>query len=118
PAHFRNNGADCWFAGYPTVVGLTAAGARVPVAQTPRGFAGGQAKGTDEVSPFLLERGDTVSAVIEALNATGNGRACPAVTKLRITPPKRTTAVTVAWTGGCAELQVHPVFRGTTGQDT
>ncbi|AEV84311.2 hypothetical protein ACPL_3416 [Actinoplanes sp. SE50/110] len=116
--HFRNNGTTCWFRGYPSVVAYTASGAKVPVAQTPRGFAGGQAPGSDEISPLLLEKGDVVSAVVEALNAGKDGRACTPVTKLKVSPPHQSRSATVAWSGGCADFQVHPAFRGTTGQES
>jgi hypothetical protein len=114
PVHFRNTGPRCWIEGYPTV--RTAAG--TTAGKTLRGFAGGQAKGDDELSPYLLEKGDTASAVIEALNANPDGTACKAVTELTITPPKQSESVTVTWDGGCARFEVHPIMRGTSGQES
>ncbi|WIM97013.1 DUF4232 domain-containing protein [Actinoplanes oblitus] len=112
PVHFRNTGPRCWIEGYPTVV----TGAGATAGKTPSGYGGGLSDGS-EPSPYLLEKGDTASAVIEALNANADGTACTAVTTLRVSPPKQSSSVKLGWSGGCAEFQVHPVVRGTTGQD-
>ncbi|MFB9357822.1 DUF4232 domain-containing protein [Actinoplanes nipponensis] len=114
--HFRNTGARCWIKGYPTVVGETASGARVAVEKTLHGYGGGLGAGDNEISPYLLEKGDTASAVIDALNADPDGTACKPVTTLEVSPPKRSESVRVAWSGGCAGFEVHPLLRGMTGQ--
>lgn len=118
PVHFRNTGARCWIQGYPAVTATTAAGGQVTVAQTPRGWAGGLVKADEEISPFLLEPGDTASALIEALNANPDGTACRPVTGLQVTPPKQHDPVKLTWDGGCAKLEVHPIIRGTTGRES
>lgn len=114
PVHFQNAGPTCWIKGYPTVVSYDAAGNPGKTAQqTLSGYAGSH---VSEISPYLLDKGDTATALIEALNANEDGTACAAVTSLRVSPPKQTSSVKVSWTGGCARFQVHPVIRGMTGQ--
>ncbi|MEV8510666.1 DUF4232 domain-containing protein [Actinoplanes sp. NPDC051475] len=114
PVHFQNTGPTCWIKGYPTVVSLDAAGNPGKTAeQTLSGYAGSH---LSEISPYLLNKGDTATALVETLNANEDGTACTAVTSVRISPPKQTSSVKVSWTGGCARFQVHPVIRGMTGQ--
>ncbi|BCJ44165.1 hypothetical protein GCM10010168_09780 [Actinoplanes ianthinogenes] len=113
PVHFRNTGADCWIEGYPTVV----TGDGATAAKTPNGYGGGLADSTGEPSPYLLKKGETASAVIEALNANPDGTACQQITSIRVSPPKQRDSVKLTWSGGCAEFQVHPVIRGRTGQE-
>ena len=112
PVHFRNTGPACWIEGYPTVV----TGSGATAGKTPAGYGGGLSDGSAP-SPYLLEKGDTASAVIEALNANPDGTACQSVTTIRVSPPKADASVKLTWSGGCAEFEVHPVIRGTTGRE-
>jgi hypothetical protein len=115
---FTNTGPTvCRLFGYPGVAALDAGGNQIAQAtRTLNGYMGGIPSGKSAEAAFL-SKGESASAVVEALNFNASdGSACAAYAGILVTPPNETHTVKVPWDGGCSALQIHPVVLGTTGQ--
>jgi hypothetical protein len=117
---FRNVGATtCRLRGYPTVAALDAHGRTVETAAASlRGYMGGLDPSATKPPTVNLAPGQAASALVEALNANPDGRACRPFPALRVTPPGVTGSHTVGWgaASGCAHLEVHPFVPGASGR--
>lgn len=113
---FTNTGTTaCFLQGYPGVAALDADGDQVAqAARTLHGYLGGITESAPQ--RITLAAGATASAGVEAMAYTDDGTGCTAYAGLLATPPDETHSVQLLWgNDGCADLQIHPVVSGTTG---
>lgn len=117
---FTNSGSkSCWIRGYAAVTALDRTGHSVASARhTLCGYLGGLCEG--RVAPLVtLSAGQSASALVEALAfdpRTGNP--CTPYHRLRVIVPHDSarSVTSVPWSNdGCADLQVHPIVPGMTG---
>ncbi|GAA1741700.1 DUF4232 domain-containing protein [Luedemannella helvata] len=110
---FTNAGdGPCRFYGYPGVAGLDAADKQITQARRAKsGPLGGLPE--DRPIPHIdVAAGQAASALLEAADG-----ACEPFAGLLVTPPDETQSFRIAWPSkGCADLQVHPIVAGVTGQ--
>lgn len=117
PIIFTNTGhLPCTITGYPRVTAIDDAGTTVEQAkQQPSGYLFASPGAPQHIT---LRPGESASATVEALAfdpVTGAG--CTAYAAVLIAAPSSAHTTRLPWTNdGCADLEVHPVVPGTTGE--
>jgi hypothetical protein len=108
--------SDCSITGYPKVTLLASHNVAASVATPTRaGYLGGVA-GSGPLPEVVLAHGRSASALLEGLDATLGGHACPTSWGISVRLPGSVTAVRLRFAVGlCAAVQIHPFVRGAKG---
>lgn len=115
---FHNTGStSCWMRGYPKVAMQNSGANTVAEArQTLNGFMGGLTSG--QPPTVTVAPGQTASALFETMAFNpDDGSSCKPYASLRVAPPEQPDSVTIPYgLSGCADPQIHPVVRGSSGR--
>lgn len=112
----RNTGArTCSLRGYPGAALVTASGQEADAARTPSGYLGGLKAGSGVDPLVVVGPGRSASALLEGLDATSSGGACPTYSTLLVTPPNTTSTFRITRVLSLCRPEVHPVVPGVSG---